>query len=164
MFNIGDKIVYPVQGVGIVDLIEEKEFQGKVQKYYNIHLINNTMKLMLPSTRVESSNIRLISDTNTLEGILQDTKKYLTSSEDLDNINTKDRIEMNTNKIKSGSLEDLVEVVYNLTQVKKQHSLNTSESQLLKNATKFLADEVSLIKNIPSTEAHSFIENSLKLA
>ena len=161
MFNIGDKIVYPVQGVGIIDVIEEKEFGGMVQKYYKIHLINNTMKLMLPSTRVASSNIRLISDSKTLDDILQDTDRYLTVSNDF---NSKERIEMNTNKIRSGSLEDLIEVIFNLTEVKKQHSLNTSESQILKNATKFLVDEVSLIKNIPTTEANIFVEESFNLA
>ena len=164
MFNIGDKIVYPVQGVGIIDVIEEKEFGGLVQKYYKIHLINNTMKLMLPSTRVESSNIRLISDSKALEDILLDTNCYLTSSDDLNTANSKERIEMNTNKIRSGSLKDLVEVIFNLSQVKKQHSLNTSESQILKNATKFLVDEVSLIKNIPTTEANIFIHESFNLA
>jgi RNA polymerase-interacting CarD/CdnL/TRCF family regulator len=164
LFNIGDKIVYPVQGVGIIDVIEEKEFGGMMQKYYKIHLINNSMKLMLPSARVESSNIRLISDSKTLDEILSDTERYLTSSDDLNSINSKERIEMNTNKIRSGSLEDLIEVIYNLSQVKKQHSLNTSESQILKNATKFLVDEVSLIKNIPTDEANFFIENSFNLA
>ena len=164
MFNIGDKIVYPVQGVGIIDFIEEKEFQGKLQKYYNIHLINNTMKLMLPSTRVESSNIRLISDSGTLNDILEDIDKYQASSNSLDDINTKDRIEINSNKIKSGALTDLIEVVCTLTQIKSQHPLNTSENQLLKNATKFLTDEISLIKGISQNEAQDFLQCSLKLA
>ena len=48
MFNIGDKIVYPSQGIGVIDIIEEKEFKGEKQKYYTIQLCNNTMKLTLP--------------------------------------------------------------------------------------------------------------------
>ena len=49
MFNIGDKIVYPVQGVGVIDLIEEREFKGEMQDFYKIHLISNSLKVMLPS-------------------------------------------------------------------------------------------------------------------
>ena len=67
MFNIGDRIVYPSQGIGVIDIIEEKEFRGEKQKYYTIQLCHNSMKLTLPSSRIEPSNMRLISDCKTLD-------------------------------------------------------------------------------------------------
>ena len=70
MFNIGDKIVYPVQGVGVIDLIEEKEFNGEMQTYYKINIVNNSLKLLLPSSRLKASNISIIRDSYTLENVL----------------------------------------------------------------------------------------------
>ena len=77
MFNIGDKIVYPSQGIGVIDIIEEKEFKGEKQKYYTIQLFNNTMKLTLPFSRIEPSNMRLISDSKTLDNCLKHINKFV---------------------------------------------------------------------------------------
>ena len=162
MFNIGDKIVYPVQGVGVIDLIEEKEFAGKVQKFYNIHLISNSMKVMLPTNRVEITNIRHISDSKTLDNLFYNSTLDYESLDKIKSLNCKERLQLNTDKIKSGSLKDLMEVVYTLASIKKQHSLNTSESQQLKNSKKMLIDEISLIKDISSLEATDILKNSIK--
>lgn len=164
MFNIGDKIVYPVQGVGIIDLIEEKEFQGELQDYYKIHLISNSLKVMLPSKRLFDSNIRLISDSNTLDKVLGNISSLTTSPEELTTSTCKERIFTNTNKIKSGTLVDYVEVISSLTNLKKQHTLNASESQMLKSTRKLLIDEISLIKDITNTEASDLLDSSLGLA
>ena len=67
MFNIGDKIVYPGQGIGVVDCIEEMEFKGERQNYYKIDIVNSTMKLKLPVSRVEFTNIRLISNSKEIK-------------------------------------------------------------------------------------------------
>ena len=93
LFNIGDKIVYPMQGVGEIKLIEEKEFRGVMQTYYDIALVNNGMKLMLPSTKMDNSNARLISNPAKFDDILFNLDKYQT---DLDSIskNSKERIEI----------------------------------------------------------------------
>lgn len=53
MFNVGDKIVYPGQGVGIISCIEEREFKGEKQNFYEIDIVNSTMKLKLPASRFE---------------------------------------------------------------------------------------------------------------
>ena len=161
MFNIGDKIDYPVQGVGIVDFIAEKELFGETKQFYNIHLINNTMKVLLPTSRAESFNIRLISNNETLDELLLNLNTIKENVAKLDNLNCKQRIQLNTNKIKSGLLSDLIEVIFNLSNVKKSHALNSCETQQLKNAKKLLADEVCLIKNISSSEANSFLTDKL---
>ncbi|NLK95818.1 MAG: CarD family transcriptional regulator [Clostridiales bacterium] len=164
MFNIGDKIVYPVQGVGIIDVIEDREFHGEVQKFYNIHLINNSMKLMLPSSRINNSNIRLISDSSSLDHIFKCVLDKSSSLEDLESINSKERMAINNDKMKSGTLEDLVEVVFNLSHIKKKRTLNSSETQQLKNARKFVIDEISLAKEVTKEEASDFLDKSIHLA
>ena len=75
MFNIGDKIVYPGQGIGVIDCIEEREFKGEKQKFYKIDIFNSTMKLTYPMNRIEDSNIRLVSESKVIDSYLNG-KKY----------------------------------------------------------------------------------------
>lgn len=163
MLNIGDRIVYPNQGVGVIHVIEEKEFKGEMQKYYNIHLLNNSLKLMLPFNRLASSNIRLLSNSGDLDTILHETKDCVLNQEEITITNCKDRIANNTIKVKSGTLKDTVEVYFNLSQVKRQHPLNTSENQMLNTTKKVLIEEISLVKNITCIEATDLLENTLLL-
>ncbi|MDC9467543.1 CarD family transcriptional regulator, partial [Clostridioides difficile] len=90
-FNNGEKVVDPKQGVGVIELIEEKEFKGKKEKYYKIHLINNTMKLSLPLSRVKSANMRHISDSKTLDSKLNNIKYYVKEVDKLAKTNYKER-------------------------------------------------------------------------
>ncbi|NRT27616.1 RNA polymerase-interacting CarD/CdnL/TRCF family regulator [Clostridium beijerinckii] len=91
MFNIGDKVVYPSQGIGIIDVIEEKELKGEKIKCYIIHLINNTMKLTLPISAANTFNIRLVSDIKTLENSLKHLDRFMTEAEKFSKINYKER-------------------------------------------------------------------------
>lgn len=157
-FNIGDKIVYPNQGVGVIDFIEEKEFKGKKEKYYKIHLVNNTLRLSLPLSRVKASNIRLISDSKTLDSKLNHIKDYVNEVEKLAKINYKERNEMYSNKVKSGTLEDLLEIISNLTELKTIHNLNSMEKMILRNTKKILIDEIAQSKRISIDEASYILD------
>lgn len=152
-FNIGDKIVYPNQGVGVIDVIEEKEFKGRREKYYKIHLVNNTMRLSLPLSRVKSSNIRHISDSETLDCKLRHINDYVNEVEKLAKINYKERNEIYSTKVKSGTLEDLLEIISNLTELKTIHNLNSMEKMILRNTKKILIDEIAQSKKISIDEA-----------
>lgn len=160
-FNIGDKIVYPNQGVGVIDLIEEKEFKGKREKYYKIHLINNTMRLSLPLSRVKSSNMRLISDSKTLDCKLNHIKDYVNEVEELAKVSYKERNEIYSTKVKSGTLEDLLEIISNLTELKNIHNLNSMEKMILRNTKKILIDEISQSKRISIDEASYLLDECI---
>ncbi|MGM9933726.1 CarD family transcriptional regulator [uncultured Clostridium sp.] len=157
-FNIGDKIVYPNQGVGVIDFIEEKEFKGRMEKYYKIHLINNTMILSLPLSRAISANMRLISDSETLDSKLNCMKDYVKEVEKLARINYKERNEIYSTKVKSGTLEDLIEIISNLTELKTIHNLNSMEKMILRNTKKILIDEIAQSKKISIDEASCLLE------
>lgn len=162
MFNIGDKIVYPSQGIGIIDIIEEKELNGEKQKYYIIQLFNNTMKLTLPVSRVKPSNIRLVSDSKTLDNSLKHINKFIVEPGELAKVNFKERKAINELKIKSGTLDNYLEVICNLTQLKMEHSLNSSEKQMLSNVKKIIIEEISQSKNLSNDEATSLLNVSME--
>ena len=161
MFNIGDKILYPSQGIGIIDVIEEKELKGEKVKCYSIHLINNTMKLTLPISRVKPSNIRLVSDAGTLDNSLKHIDRFITESEQLSKINYKERRIINELKEKSGKFDDYLEIICRLTQLKKEHSLNSSEKQMLNRIKKIVIEEIAQGKNLTDDEASNLLETSI---
>lgn len=161
MFNIGDKIVYPSQGIGVIDEIEEKEFKGEKQAYYTIKLYNNNMKLTLPFSRIEMSNMRLVSDSKTLDNCLKHINKFIVEIDGLNKINFKERKTVNELKIKSGALDDYLEVICNLTQLKMEQNLNSSEKQMLANAKKIVIEEICQSKNLSNDEAADLLDISM---
>ena len=66
--------------------------------------------------------------------------------------------------MKSGTLKDYMEVLFDLSHVKKEHTLNSSETQMLNNVRKLVIDEISIVKDISNNEAADMLDNSLKLA
>lgn len=155
MFNIGDKVVYPMQGAGIIKGIEDKDFSGEIRKYYIIKMLSNNMDIMIPSDKISVSNLRPISDISTLNKILSnfDNKD---STEEIE-VSSRERYNINKEKIKSGSLKDCVDVVHDLSLISKEKTLNSSEKQMLNCAKKFLIDEIILVKKISESEADNLL-------
>lgn len=158
LFSIGDKVVYPMQGTGIIERIEDKIFSGKNKEYIIVRIISNNLEIMIPSDKISNSNLRKISDNSTLNHVLFNLTNRHNYSED---VSAKERYQNNVNKIKSGSLKDSAEVVYDLMLINKEKSLNTSEKQLFNTARKFLIEEISLIKDISVVEATDFLKLNL---
>lgn len=158
LFSIGDKVVYPMQGTGIIERIEDKIFSGKNKEYIIVRIISNNLEIMIPSDKISNSNLRKISDDSTLNHVLFNLTNRHNYPEDA---SAKERYQNNVNKIKSGSLKDSAEVVYDLMLINKEKSLNTSEKQLFNTARKFLIEEISLIKNISVVEATDFLKLTL---
>ena len=158
MFLIGDKVVYPMQGIGIIDRIEDKIFSGKNREYIIVKILSNNLEIMIPSDKISNSNLRKITDNSTLEDVLFDLAN---KNNKLEGISAKERYQSNMTKMKSGSLKDSAEVVNDLILMNKEKSLNTSEKQLFNTAHKFLVQEVSFIKNISETEATDFLNLNL---
>ncbi|WP_243118021.1 CarD family transcriptional regulator [Hathewaya histolytica] len=159
LFEIGDKIIYPMQGAGVIQGIEEKDFSGEKKKYYIIKMLTNNMQLMIPMDRIIDSNLRLVTNESTLDKILLDLNTTDFSSND--NISSKQRYQSNMDKIKSGSLKENLEVVYDLTCLSKEKSLNSTEKQMLTNARKFLVDEIILVKNLTEDEADNLLDENI---
>lgn len=161
LFSIGDKVVYPRQGIGIIDSMEKQEFCGELQTYYKIKFIDNSLEIMLPSSRLESANIRLLSDSSTLDHVLENIHEFAGDLNDLYGCSLKERMVKNSVKFNSGTLKDYIEVLCNLTEINKEHSLNSSEKQMLNNTKSFLIDEIRLVKDIPATKATNILNESI---
>jgi CarD family transcriptional regulator len=157
MFKIGDQIIYPMHGAAVIDSIEEKEIEGKIQQYYVIHVSTNDMKLMIPKGNLTNSKIRLVGDQTLLETVLYDF-----SNGEPDHFSSwKQRYDSNMKKLKSGEFLAGAQVVRDLTLQNKEKKLNSSEKQMLDNAKKMFISEISLIKGISHNQASDYINEAL---
>lgn len=151
LFQIGDNIVYPLHGAGIIKAIEEKEISGEKQLYYVINMIIGNMQVMIPTGKVLSC-IRPVTDIIALKHIMHIFQHG--ESESL--LPWKQRYKVNSDKIKTGKLQDCAEVVRDLRRMKNEKALNTSEKKMLENAHEFLISELELINGITEKQIKSF--------
>ncbi|WP_189339804.1 CarD family transcriptional regulator [Bacillus wiedmannii] len=152
MFQIGDNIVYPMHGAGIIEAIEEKEFSGKKQQYYVIKMSIRNMQVMIPTGKILSSSIRPVTDILALKHIIH----IFQHGESDRLLPWKQRHKVNTDKIKTGEIQEGAEVVRDLMRMKKEKALNTSDKKMLDNAHGFLISELGLIKGITENQIKSF--------
>ncbi|MED4402125.1 CarD family transcriptional regulator [Metabacillus fastidiosus] len=152
LFQIGDNIVYPMHGAGIIKAIEEKEISGEKQQYYVIKMLISNMQVMIPTGKILSSSIRPVTDIIALMHIIN----IFHHGESDRLLPWKQRYKVNTDKIKTGKIQECTEVVRDLMRIKKEKALNTSEKKMLDNAHKFLISELSLIKGITENQIKSF--------
>ncbi|MCC9089852.1 MULTISPECIES: CarD family transcriptional regulator [Bacillus] len=152
MFQIGDNIVYPMHGAGIIEAIEEKEFSDEKQQYYVIKMSISHMKVMIPTRKMSGSSIRPVTDVLALKNIIHIFQNG--KSDKL--LPWKERYKINTNKIKTGDIQEGVEVVRDLMRMKKEKALNASEKKMLDNAYEYLLSELEVIKGITEKQINSF--------
>lgn len=152
LFQIGDNIVYPMHGAGIIKAIEEKEISGGKQQYYVIKMLISNMQVMIPTGKILSSSIRPVTDIIVLKHIIH----IFQHGESDRLLPWKQRFKVNTDKIKTGKIQEGAEVVRDLMRMKREKALNTSEKKMLDNAHEFLISELGLIKGITENQMKSF--------
>ncbi|WP_338472585.1 CarD family transcriptional regulator [Niallia sp. XMNu-256] len=152
LFQIGDNIVYPVHGVGIIKSIEEKEISGTKQQYYVIKMLISNMQVMIPTGKILSLNIRPVTDIKAIKNIIH----IFQHGESDRLLPWKQRYKVNMDKIKTGKILEGAEVVRDLMRMKKEKALNTSEKKMLDNAHEFLISELKLVEGITENQINSF--------
>ncbi|MFC7393036.1 CarD family transcriptional regulator [Scopulibacillus cellulosilyticus] len=157
LFQVGDYIVYPMQGVGVIEAIEVKQIQGEKQQYFIINMLMNKMHVMIPIAKVHESRIRLITDMTTLENVLYIFHHGLTDT----TLSAKERYKINTAKLRTGNMQEGAEVVRDLMRINKNKSLNSSEKQMLESARKILISELGLIRGITENQAIDLLSNEV---
>lgn len=154
MYNIGDKIVYPMHGAGVIESIEEKEILGKRQKYYIMKMPIGDMKVMIPMLSVKEIGIRDVIDQQEAEHVIQIFKAGTT---DMSN-NWNKRYRENMIKIKSGNIYEVAQVVKNLMRRDKDKGLSTGERKMLNSAKQILISELVLAKSVGPNEVECLLE------
>lgn len=160
MFKVGDKIVYPMHGAGTIDAIEEKEILGEKQQYYIINMPGE-VKVMVPTAKAQSMGVRNVVDSNGANRVL----KILEQDETEMSNNWNKRYRDNLEKMKTGDVYEVADVVRNLTfKQKEKGTLSTGEKKMLDNAKVILVSELALAENSSSDEIEKLVENKIDMS
>ncbi|MFT9846724.1 CarD family transcriptional regulator [Aneurinibacillus sp. REN35] len=154
MFQIGDKIVYPMHGAGVIEAIEEKEILGEKQQYYIIQMPIGNMQVMIPIGNVSNLGIRSVVDQHTMEEALSVFHHGETDSE----LPWNQQYRANIDKIKNGDVQEGAEVVRDLLRRKQKKALNTSENSMLHNAKRILISELVLVTGVTESQANDLLD------
>ena len=158
MFEIGDKVVYPMHGAGIIEGIEEREILGEKQSYYILRFPVGDMKVMIPIDNVEQIGIREVISVEEVDKVVE----FLSSDQTHMSSNWNKRYRQNMEKIKSGDIYEVAEVVRNLMLRDREKGLSTAERKMLTNARQILISEIVLSKDADEEEVTALIDGIIE--
>jgi len=156
-FNIGDKVVYPMHGAGIIEAIEEKEVLGERQTYYIMKLPIGDMKVMIPTDNVAEIGLRQVIDNEDVEKVFE----ILRGEKSNMSQNWNRRYRANMEMIKSGDIFEVAEVVRNLAIRDREKGLSTGERKMLDNARQILISELVLAQDATEEEVEETLNELL---
>jgi len=155
LFSVGDRVVYPMHGAGIIESIEEKEILGAIKKYYVMKLPLGEMKVLIPIDNIAQVGLRGVIEKDEVSQvfvILQGDQPEMSTNW---NRRYRDHLE----KIKSGNIYEVAEVVRNLMLRDREKGLSTGESKMLDTARQILISELILVQGQESAEVTSVLDN-----
>jgi len=154
-FEVGDNVVYPHHGAGKVIRKEQKEVLGESREYLTIKILHNDMTVMVPTENAALAGLRRVIDEETVKkvlAVLQDECSEMPK-------NWNRRFKHNRDKIKTGDIYELAEVVRNLATREAEKGLSTGEKQMFTRAKKILASELMYALEMEEDEVEQHIHN-----
>lgn len=157
MYAIGDKILYPMHGAGTVEAIEEKEILGELRSYYVLKVSWGDMKMMIPVDTSDVIGVRRIIDKDLIAGVIEVLEAE--TSEMSGNWNR--RYRENMEKLKTGDILQVAEVVRNLMRSERTKKLSAGEKKMLTNARQILQSELILAGDMDETSVCKLIDEAV---
>ena len=140
MFSVGDQVVHPMHGAGIIDGIVQEKVNGGVQEYYVFKMLLGSLQLKIPITGSRTIGLRNIVEPEEAERVLQAIPELSTES----NANWNKRYRENLLRLKSGNLYEVARVIKSLTFRERERGLSTGERKMLHTAKQILISEIVL--------------------
>ncbi|MCG9969122.1 CarD family transcriptional regulator [Pelotomaculum terephthalicicum JT] len=156
MFKIGDKVVYPMHGAGVIEAIEEKEVLGEKRQYYILRLPVGDMKVMIPIANGGGVGLREVIDREGVQRVFHILREQSSAMSP----NWNRRYRANLEKIKSGNIYEVAEVVRNLIKRDREKGLSSGERKMLENARQILISELVLATELEEDKAQSLLDGA----
>ncbi len=155
MFNVGDIAVYPAHGVGVIEKIETKEISGHTQDFYIMRILDNNMKIFIPTKNAKNVGLRGVVNREEIDRLYEILQK---KDVVLEHQSWNRRYREYMDKIKTGSLYDVAEVYRNLNLLKNGKELSFGERKLLETARSLLVKELAIAKCCKEDEIEKDLE------
>ncbi len=157
-FEVGDKVIYPNHGLGIVERIEEKTILGTTCGFYHLRIVANETIVLVPVSNVDGVGLRRAITDEEVERLFM-----LLGDGKIDNHqNWKGRFKDNSDKMRSGSIYDVADVLKNLTFLAKSKSLSFREKRMLDRAKFLIISEVSEVMRLTALDIESRVDVALE--
>ena len=144
-FRVGDKAVYPAHGVGVIERIENKEISGSILSFYVIRILDSDVTVMIPTNNIQTAGLREIIQP---EKVNQVFKIFAKKDIVIDTTTWNRRYREYMEKIKTGSVFEIAEVMRDLYVLKKTKTLSFGERKMLDTARNLLIKELALAKSV----------------
>jgi len=144
-FKVGDRAVYPAQGVAEITAIEKKEIFGNQETFYVLQVLDSAKKIMIPLTKVESVGLRPVITKKQADEVYVVLKERDVK---LDQTTWNRRYRRYLEKIKTGSIQDVAEVLRDLYILKEDKPLSFGERKMLDTARQLLVQELSVARKV----------------
>jgi CarD family transcriptional regulator len=157
MYKIGDKIVYPMHGAGIIEQIEQKVILGERREYYVLRVPCGDMKIMIPVDKSDDIGVRSVISAEEMKEVLAILRGESTEM----STNWNRRYRENTDKLKTGDAKEVAEVLRNLLRTDREKTLSTGEKKMLSSARQILVSEMILASDLDPAEADKLIGSTV---
>ena len=142
-FHIGDKVVYPNHGVGVIEQISSRTIGQNVEKFYLLKIKSNSLKVMIPFNNVGAVGLRRVVRTGEVQKIID----FLQDGECDNNTDWKYRFRENSDRMRTGSLLEVASVLKGLIVLNDSKPLSFREKKMLERARYLLVSELAMAKN-----------------
>lgn len=142
-FQVGDKVVYPNHGVGVIEQISSRTLGASVERFYLLRIKASSLKVMVPFHNVESVGLRRVIKNGEVQRIID----YLTDGKCDNHADWKYRFKENSDKMRTGSLMEVAAVLKGLLQLGQSKPLSFREKKMLERARYLLVSELAMAKN-----------------
>jgi CarD family transcriptional regulator len=158
MMKVGDIVVYPAHGVAEIEAIEEREISGTKMPFFILKILDSEMTVMIPVSNVNNVGIRSLVDE---KGIIKVVGILYEKDVTIDNQTWNRRYREYMDKIKSGSLFEIAEVLRDLSVLKRGKDLSFGERKMYDTARNLLVNEISISKDIEKSEVEKMIVEAI---
>ncbi len=156
-FKVGDKVVYPSQGVSVVEQISKEVLAGTEMKCYHLRLVGSDSKVMVPVDNSERVGLRPLSEKKQVKKVM----RRLKASEGENAEDWKDRYRANLERIKTGDLDEIVDVLLCLAEVAGRKTLSFRERKMYDHARQLLVNEVAEVDRRDVVKVEKQVEDAL---
>jgi CarD family transcriptional regulator len=156
-FQIGEKVVYPNQGIGTIENISSRCFGSQIERFYLLRLTFGRMTVMVPFSHVRVIGLRKITRNGELARVLS----FLTGGTCMCTHDWKNRFKKNSEKMRVGGLLEIAEVLKSLLLLQEQKALSFREKRMLDRARHMLVTELSISRGLREAEAVGMLEKAL---
>ncbi len=154
LFDVGDRVVYPNHGAGIIEAVDERVIEGQARRYFVLRLSQGDLKVLVPTDNTEEVGLRGVISASEVDQVFDVLKQEQSAMPS----NWNHRYKKNRDKLKSGDVYEVAEVVRNLAIRDREKGLSTGEKRMLNLARDILVSEIVFAKDCGGDEVRQIME------